>query len=456
MLLLCTAIMMQLPLVLASALLAEGSTTPKWAYKYKPGAIGAGNDVVPPEMLLPKAALTKCDGLPRCRGITFHGLNSTTTEQKVYFKSSTRGSNDPSWTTYLKEGIVTPPVTTIEVGGSSNLVVELRKDFFTVQSLNDTTVGQPPAGFGVKPSAFSFTRPLDQGSSLPLSVHLGDMTLRMQDATATDPLASTFYSTALISAPAKVLPAVAPVLASQDITELLTTSATTAAGAATAAAFPLASVVRSYEKSSDGAALIMKVKLTNGPKPTRLVGLGFAMPQSPGSGPASKTGIQQTVWNDPHVGGEHGFVEFTRVVDQEATLLVTPETGFSKSTKFEAWRPMLEDIAGTDAWEWVVHSSAWAAEWAQGFQTPFLTMSNSTHGEPDMFPDAKTPWPSCDGHEGTPIRATAKTPWNEPTSLVLKAGESQTFALRLQLASAGACVRHAIPLPLLDICNLDY
>jgi hypothetical protein len=81
----------------------------------------------------------------------------------------------------------------------------------------------------------------------------------------------------------------------------------------------------------------------------------------------------QTVWNDPHIGGEHGFVEFVRVVDQEATLLVAPEKGHHKTTKLEAWRPMLEDIAGSNAWEWTVHSTAWAAEWAAGAQAPFLS-----------------------------------------------------------------------------------
>ena len=72
----------------------------------------------------------------------------------------------------------------------------------------------------------------------------------------------------------------------------------------------------------------MRFNLTvTGASAVRLVGLGFAMPESPGHPPA---GIQETVWNDPHVGGEHGFVEFVRVVDEEATLLVTPEAGFHK------------------------------------------------------------------------------------------------------------------------------
>ena len=118
---------MKLLFLAVSAALPGEVSALKWAYEYKPGAIGAGNDVVPPQMMLPEAAKAQCDSLPRCRGITYHGPNSTATAQKVYFKSSTGGSSDPSWTTYLKQGVLTPPAATVEVGGSSNLVFELRK-----------------------------------------------------------------------------------------------------------------------------------------------------------------------------------------------------------------------------------------------------------------------------------------------------------------------------------------
>ena len=422
--------------ILLAVFAAAADAAPSWTYTYAPGAIGAGDDVIPPQNMTKTDAESRCSAMPRCQGITFHGSNTTTAVQRVYFKSSTGKSSDPSWSTYLKTGTVTPPTASLAVGGSSGLVVELRDTYFTVQSLNNTAVGQPPAGFGVKPSSYSFTRPLDQGSCLPLSVHLGDMTLRLQDASATNPLDSTFYSSAQIAAPAKVLPAGGAVLAAQDITAMVAGSAPTAAEAD---AFPL-TIVRSYEKSSDGKALILRFNLTNsGSKAVRAVGLGFAMPESPGHPPA---GIQETVWNDPHVGGDHGFVEYVRVVDGEATLLVAPERGYHKSTKLEAWRPMLEDIAGTNAWEWTVHSTAWAAEWAVGAQTPFLNMSASTQGTPPMFPNAATPWPSADGHEGFPILPTSKTPWNTPTDLVFKPAETVSFALRLQLAEAGPRTRN--------------
>ena len=52
-------------------------------------------------------------------------------------------------------------------------------------------------------------------------------------------------------------------------------------------------------------------------------------------------------------------------------------------------------------------------------------MSAGTQGSPPMFPDPKTPWPSCDGVEGVPIRAAAKTPWNAPTASIMQPGETR-------------------------------
>ena len=53
------------------------------------------------------------------------------------------------------------------------------------------------------------------------------------------------------------------------------------------------------------------------------------------------------------------------MVDDEATLLVTQEPGHNSDTRFEAWRPLLEDT-GPGGWnnEWAVHSAAWAEDWA--------------------------------------------------------------------------------------------
>lgn len=233
---------------------------------------------------------------------------------------------------------------------------------------------------------------------------------------------------------AKVLPSKAPVLHSADLTEILTGSAENGS-----APFPL-SVVRTYERSADGAALLMRFVLKNtGADDVTIGGLGFAMPEAPGHPPK---GIESTVWNDPHIGQDHGFVEFVRVVDDEKTLLVVADKGHEAGTTFEAWRPVLEDLGGGDVWEWAVHSEAWATEWKSSVQYPFMEMPAATHGTPDEFPNAKTPWPSCDGHEGVPVSDEASFPFNPPTSAVLAAGASSEYAFRFQLATGGPRTRN--------------
>ena len=126
-------------------------------------------------------------------------------------------------------------------------------------------------------------------------------------------------------------------------------------------------VVRSYERSADGEGVILRFKLTNTWKTAlKLGGLGFAMPQA-----GMQHGIEESVWYDPHIGGDHGFVEWVRVVVDEQTLLATAE---GAGSGMEGWRPLMEGCT-TDDWEWVVHSQAWAAEWKENKQFPFLEMS---------------------------------------------------------------------------------
>ena len=181
---------------------------------------------------------------------------------------------------------MTPPAVSVVVGGTSDLFLELRQDTFTVQSLNHTEANTP----------YSFSRPLRQASVLPLCSHLGDLTIRLQPASATSPSAWSTYGSNNLGK-AAVLPAKAPVLAAQDISSVLAGSAGPAD-----MKFPL-KVVRSYERSKDGAALILRFTLTNtGADAVRIGGLGFAMPEAPGNPPK---GIETTVWNDPHIGGDH-------------------------------------------------------------------------------------------------------------------------------------------------------
>ena len=325
-----------------------------------------------------------------------------------------------------------------------------------------------------------------------MCAHLGDLTLRVRasitasaaSASASSSAASaasssatsatsaasaaaaapwTLYSTISLGATASPLPigsntpagSQGQLLAAQDITKLLASSAP-------ATPLPL-NAVRTYERSADGAALIVKFNLTSTSKvDLELGGLGMALPESPGNPPA---GIQTVVWQDPHVGGEHGFVEFVRVVDDEATLLVTAAS--PTSSPLEAWRPMLEDLGKGDAYEWTVASKAWAEEWATNRQYPFVNMSVALKAlYPPFAADQTTPWPSTDGKRPMPVLAAsaaaeggngAANPWNPPTSITLKPGETISIGLRLQLASGGprtrdetltamgAPVLHAVP-----------
>ena len=56
----------------------------------------------------------------------------------------------------------------------------------------------------------------------------------------------------------------------------------------------------------------------------------------------------------------------------EQTLLATSE---GAGAGMEAWRPLLGSCTQDD-WEWTVHSEAWAAEWAENKQFPFLEMAD--------------------------------------------------------------------------------
>lgn len=329
-------------------------------------------------------AETICTKVPRCRGFTYIGSNSSDAAQLTRFTATTAAGNssDPAWkvsSTWIKTGVVTPPALTAAVG-NSGLNLSLRANTFTVQAL--TATGDP---WGKN---FSFTRALDPGSALPFGMHIGDVTVRLRsvqkaetdqrrandgvDSCYTDPASSSWslFSSAGGVGAAVATPVSSPVgrsptvLAEHDISKLLDHSNTNAS-------FPL-TVVRSYDVSSDGHALVLRFNVSlpaSAKVPVEIGGLGFPMPESPGPG------IESSVWAEAHIGLGHGFVEFVRVVDDEATLLVTPEPGYNTATKLEAWRPLLEAV-GDGGWdnEYTVYSAAWAEEWACNQQYPVLTM----------------------------------------------------------------------------------
>ena len=130
----------------------------QYEYKWSEGFIGSGDDAEPPKMTTVENALKHCDEMPSCRSITYAGSKDTPDEMKIYFKMNDDVAlGAKGWSTWVKTANMTPPVATIPVGGSSNLELLLRETFYTVQNL--TRVGE----------LWSFTRPLDDASVLPMS-----------------------------------------------------------------------------------------------------------------------------------------------------------------------------------------------------------------------------------------------------------------------------------------------
>ena len=236
----------------------------KYEYKWSAGFIGAGGDVEPPANATVEEALARCDALVRCRGITYAGNKSTSTAQRIYFKIGDGVETAAGWSAWVKLAGDTPPALTVAVGGTSRLELRLRQDFYTVQNLSR-------AG-----DVWSFTRPLDGASTLPMCAHLGDITLRLRQPAGKSEWS--YFSSMALGAKATPLPlevarraadraaraggrrrGSAPrtgqLLAAQNITEMLSSSAPHAV-------LPL-TAIRSYERSADGTALVLRFTLTS-------------------------------------------------------------------------------------------------------------------------------------------------------------------------------------------------
>lgn len=305
----------------------------KYRYEWQPGFIGAGNDVLPPSLMTVPAALTACDAEVRCRAVTHEGGNDTSGMVKAYLKSVGDASGSPGWSAWIKIADVNPPAVDLAVGGTSRLRLRLRQDFFTAQNLSRVN------------ETWSFTRPLSEGSALPMAAHLGDVTIRLRHiphsnpagifVPADSPAEWSTYSTIALAAAASPVPAnhvLSPrVLAAHDISEIFGFPGRHPKPSPTDPPFPLRAV-RSWSRSADGAALILALSLTNpGSSTVEVGGLGFAMPESDGHPPKA---LNAVVWAEPHVGGMAGNVQFVRVIDDEATLVVTPARGEDASGGF--------------------------------------------------------------------------------------------------------------------------
>ena len=145
--------------------------------------------------------------------------------------------------------------------------------------------------------------------------------------------------------------------------------------------------------------------------------------------------------------GDHGYVEWVRVVVDEQTLVATAE---GSGSGLEAWRPLLEGCS-SDNWEWTVHSKAWASEWEQNKQFPFLKMDRSLAtarskiDETLLWPEPHaSPWPAWHGKETVPLTdfKGIAAPWNPPSSVTIAPGETKSYAIRFTMADGGPRTRN--------------
>ena len=173
------------------------------------------------------------------------------------------------------------------------------------------------------------------------------------------------------------------------------------------------------ERDEEGGAVQLLWHVTNrGGVAVRLVDLGVSMPINQDfAGKTLPEVAREGSFVEPALLAGGGYAQAVRATGRGAVLLLVPLRG----CELEAWRPLRGEDAtraatlNENTYEWLFHSSGFAArEWR------------------------------------------AATPWNEPTSATLRAGETRTYGLRLLVAPSLRAVEStllraghpvAVPLP---------
>ena len=225
--------------------------------------------------------------------------------------------------------------------------------------------------------------------------HLGDLTLRLRTG---DSGSWANYSTAAARSPVRELPAPAGVLALADLSPTLPSD------------IPL-QITRTWAVA-DGK-LVLRFTLKNRTKsPVQIGALGIPMIFNNVLNDRSLDQAHAVCsFYDPYIGGDAGYLQVTRLNGHGPALLVVPDG----KTPFEAYNPILDrkgrwgaapvfadptprGITFEGFYEWMVHSQAY------------------TEGE---WKDAQ--------------------PWNPPSSLTLKPGDSKTYGVKFLLSDS---IRH--------------
>jgi hypothetical protein len=208
-------------------------------------------------------------------------------------------------------------------------------------------------------------------------VHLGDLSLRVRNVGATDWTTGTTFGKRAAVRPIR---AEAPALAADDLTPTLPSG------------FPL-KVERVWTVQK--GQLQLTFKLTNpGTTPVEIGGLGIPMPFN---NIITERSLEEAhakcSFTDPYIGEDAGYLRVTQLNGVGPTMVVTP----LGKTPLEAWHlvnePMRPNQVFEGMMEWTVHTKAYA----------------------------ETEWKGVNQ-------------WNEPTSAVLKPGESRTYGVQFTLS----------------------
>ena len=435
----------------------------KYVYTFKDGFLPVGSDLGSLHITQPLQAAKACAALIACHGFTFShaGPNGTVNTSNPFptralLKGGSTGTttfnNDHGWVSWIKAAAkVSKPALSLTFDGIN---IALREDTFAVQWINASGAN------------YSFTPPLTPATALPLIQHLGDMTMRVR-AAAGEGAANDdnkqppwrYFATAwgAMSAKATALPLnpsrrerashdVTPLLAATNASILLQPSMRLPAPPSEWHGAPPLRVTRAYRdpkktsSSSSSAGFELTFTLTN--VVTHAIEIGSFGMATPAAGGGAGT-LKKNVAIDAHIGGDHGWVEWVRVVVDERCMIATPLLSASSTrSSLEAWRPIFE-FGGGGVNEWTTHSAAWATEWEENLQWPFLYMQAGLNAT-GIWPHPKSPWPSWgDGGATVVVPMTNTTHWNPPTSKVLKPGESVTYGMRFTACTAGPRTRDA-------------
>jgi hypothetical protein len=290
-------------------------------------------------------------------------------------------------------GQTAPPPATLGLDGGTldfdtpDFRVKLVRDSQTIAAL------EPRGATGIDANTpFDFT-PADQ-----LTVrqgdrfnHLGDIHLRVRSdaGAAWQEFSSSTARKPVTPVTDFAAPAGARVLAAADLTPTL--------------GEPPVRVTRAWMIDASGR-LVLRFDVRNATAaPVTIGGLGFPVVfnnliQNFARGRARTLpqAHETCVFFDPYPGLDAGYLQVTRLSGAGPALVVAPEAG--TRTPFEAFRP-LNDASRRGqtfegAFEWTVHSRAWA----------------------------ENEWKAAD-------------PWNPPSSVTLKPGESRAYGLRFLVSS---------------------